>query len=397
MATGVYIGIGGKAKKVSKMYIGIGGVAKKIKKGYIGVGGVAKLFYNSQPVLGLSKASITLTGATNAYTCNCRGTVFNNRAILLGAHVSGSSTVDTITASLTKSGITINTEAVFATQCSKLPSYAVLGGCGYREGYDERKVSLNSSFTVGFLQNQSINSDKGGFASQTSSYALYLGTYQTVSDDESDYDEAMNRITSINNSLTITNSSNISGLGGGAYNGSAVSLGNVVVWQTGGLVRSINNSLTRSSATPPTYSVWGSGTAVGPYALFATSPSTDTGSRQPLNIYAFNNALTYSLAYTETTYDRWNIAAGSTPSAAVFVGGARGGTWEATRKRVIALDSDFTNVSNGMQLPWGIRDMQSSVLPLGSMAIFAGGCLKGTGVANSTNEFYDDIFAITEQ
>ena len=42
MAKRVYIGVGGKARKVKKIYIGVAGVARKVKKAYIGVGGVAR-------------------------------------------------------------------------------------------------------------------------------------------------------------------------------------------------------------------------------------------------------------------------------------------------------------------------------------------------------------------
>lgn len=47
MATGIYVGIGGKARKVSKAYVGVGGVAHTIKKGYVGdSNGKARLFFN---------------------------------------------------------------------------------------------------------------------------------------------------------------------------------------------------------------------------------------------------------------------------------------------------------------------------------------------------------------
>lgn len=43
----VFIGIGGKARKVKNLYIGVGGKAKKIKAGWIGIGGKARLFYSA--------------------------------------------------------------------------------------------------------------------------------------------------------------------------------------------------------------------------------------------------------------------------------------------------------------------------------------------------------------
>lgn len=47
MAKDVYIGVGGKARKVKNLYIGVGGKARKVKKAYVGVGGKARLFYTS--------------------------------------------------------------------------------------------------------------------------------------------------------------------------------------------------------------------------------------------------------------------------------------------------------------------------------------------------------------
>lgn len=47
MAKDVYIGVGGKARKVKNLYIGVGGKARKVKKAYIGVGGKARLFYSA--------------------------------------------------------------------------------------------------------------------------------------------------------------------------------------------------------------------------------------------------------------------------------------------------------------------------------------------------------------
>ena len=49
MAKKVYIGIGGKARKVKKIYFGVGGKARKVKKAYIGVGGKARCFYSAGP------------------------------------------------------------------------------------------------------------------------------------------------------------------------------------------------------------------------------------------------------------------------------------------------------------------------------------------------------------
>lgn len=61
MAKRVYIGVGGKARKVKKIYIGVAGVARKVKKAYIGVGGVARLCFSSQPEVALHLTSTPFT------------------------------------------------------------------------------------------------------------------------------------------------------------------------------------------------------------------------------------------------------------------------------------------------------------------------------------------------
>ena len=40
-----YVGIDGKARKITNMYVGVDGVARKIIKGYVGVDGIARLIY----------------------------------------------------------------------------------------------------------------------------------------------------------------------------------------------------------------------------------------------------------------------------------------------------------------------------------------------------------------
>lgn len=51
MATGFYVGVDGKTRKVKGMYIGIDGKARKVKKGYIGdENGVAQVCWSSDKV-----------------------------------------------------------------------------------------------------------------------------------------------------------------------------------------------------------------------------------------------------------------------------------------------------------------------------------------------------------
>lgn len=45
MAKNIYVGVGGKARKIKQLYVGVGGKARKVKKVYVGVGGKARLVY----------------------------------------------------------------------------------------------------------------------------------------------------------------------------------------------------------------------------------------------------------------------------------------------------------------------------------------------------------------
>lgn len=47
MAKNIYVGVGGKARKVKQLYVGVAGKARKVKKAYVGVGGKARLVYQS--------------------------------------------------------------------------------------------------------------------------------------------------------------------------------------------------------------------------------------------------------------------------------------------------------------------------------------------------------------
>lgn len=51
MATGWYIGVDGKARKVKAAYVGVDGKARKVKAGYVGVDGKARKFYTGRLVL----------------------------------------------------------------------------------------------------------------------------------------------------------------------------------------------------------------------------------------------------------------------------------------------------------------------------------------------------------
>jgi hypothetical protein len=63
MAKGMYIGVGGVARKGKKAYVGVANVARKVKKMYVGIGGVARLCYSA----GLSYTATTALPSKYVY------------------------------------------------------------------------------------------------------------------------------------------------------------------------------------------------------------------------------------------------------------------------------------------------------------------------------------------
>lgn len=73
----VFIGIGGKARKVPNLYVGIGGKARKVKAGWIGIGGKARLFYSGDNNL-VSKLTDLWTGRYYDYDTSSGNNRFGN-------------------------------------------------------------------------------------------------------------------------------------------------------------------------------------------------------------------------------------------------------------------------------------------------------------------------------
>lgn len=83
MATGIYVGVGGKARKVKSLYVGVDGKARKVTKGYIGVDGKARLFYAAEEIgkqwIFTSNGTFTVP-VTGKYTIELHGAGGNSGA-----------------------------------------------------------------------------------------------------------------------------------------------------------------------------------------------------------------------------------------------------------------------------------------------------------------------------
>lgn len=201
MTKAVYVGVGGKARKVKKGYIGVDGKARKIKKAYVGVGGKARPFWGGGElayygeVTPLSQAR-SRAGATSVgnyaifagggasltsglpnvdayngslvrstpaslsdYANSPAATTVGNYAIFAGGFVHGSSgnvtpykTVTAYNASLTKSTATSMDAATGYQAAATVGNYALIGG-GVKYAWSWSIVSTmysyNSSLTKG--------------------------------------------------------------------------------------------------------------------------------------------------------------------------------------------------------------------------------------------------------
>ncbi len=76
MAKGIYVGVGGVAKKVKKVFVGIGGAVKKVKKVFVGVGGVPKLAYSSAEFTRFGTASLAQNKSMVGATANANYVIF---------------------------------------------------------------------------------------------------------------------------------------------------------------------------------------------------------------------------------------------------------------------------------------------------------------------------------
>lgn len=72
-----YVGIDGKARKITNMYVGVDGVARKIIKGYVGVDGIARLIYSASSTPGGGDEPET----SNYPTLNYRGLWYRGKGL----------------------------------------------------------------------------------------------------------------------------------------------------------------------------------------------------------------------------------------------------------------------------------------------------------------------------
>lgn len=327
MAKKVYIGVGGKARKVKKIYIGVGGKARKVKKGYIGVGGVARPFfttgleyYGKAPEMSFSK--------TNARTANIGNYVL----------VASSSSVDAYDASLTKTVATpLGGSPTSYLAAASNPSYAMFLG-GNVKAYN----AYNSSLTLTTGSDATYAAVYSAAAS-VGSYVLHGGGRGSSETNIRNYMDAYN--TSLTKSKPSNLSTPRSQMAGGSTSSYALFIGGTKVDSSmdSGTSNSTagqgyNSSLTRSSEFSVANMVYAPNYGQArKYANFNNSVilgSNHNNGYQKLGVV--NNSLTAAVA-TNSLPKHLNIDIAVVEGYAIFAGGSNDKTTAAH-----ALDQSYT-------------------------------------------------------
>ncbi|WP_033118139.1 hypothetical protein [Intestinimonas butyriciproducens] len=359
MAKRVYIGVGGKARKVKKIYIGVAGVARKVKKAYIGVGGVARIFWSGGQIESYGEVTALSVGRQEP-----AGNAIGGYALFAGGRSASSTyrnTIDAYNSSLTRS-TPVTLSGVRANLCTcKAGSYALFGGghssnsayattvdafnstltrttataCGERCVWpacaalgtaglfaQSSGTSNGASYNKVYLYNSSLTQSTGTLSRDRSwlaggaigSYALFAGGYYNPSDDDKD-PTYYNTVDAFNSSLTRSLATGLSAARGEMF---PVNAGDFLLFAGGSnasgvrnTVDAYNSSLTRTTATSlPTASYVGamSGVTLEGKALIETK----------------DTMLIYDESLTQTILETFDSAYGTRSDAAAAVVGSYG-------------------------------------------------------------------------
>ena len=336
MAKNAYIGVRGKARKISKMYFGVAGKARLITNAYIGIGGKARPWYSldSKPAYygTITSLSVARDGAN--------GGSIGNYALFFGGNNGKSlKTVDAYNSSLSRSNgpampisahepivtsnskylivskydgvyaldssLTWNTpekrnESSYDNEGTSIGDYAVLGP-GQNNGATSGVDAYNSSLTHTVPDPFSVGRFWYGAAS-IGDYALFAGGYSSSTSKYYNTIDAYS--SSLTHSTPVTLSKNLSRI-------SATSITDYAIFASSKVINAFDKSLTRT--LPPSFGVsrpFATAISIGGFAVFAgggTNPeyaNVDSYSSDLTKVYAKNlsQARTYIGAATVGNY-----------------------------------------------------------------------------------------------
>lgn len=341
MATGAFVGVGGRAQKIKGIYVGVAGKARKATKGYIGVNGIARLFWAliRGPVLvtpaptPLSSKRLSLAATSVGNYALFGGGVGIDRNPLYA-------TVDAYNLSLTRTIAAPLSEARGDLAGCSVGNYALFGG-GYASSYSAVVDAYNRSLTRSTPTPLSV-ARYGLTATTVGNYALFAG-----GDSNSDF--------------------------------SAV-------------VDAYNASLTRSTPTPLSVARWGllAATSVGNYALVAGGAQEDTseGTGQSSVVDAYNTSLTRTTP-VPLSVARDALAGTTVGDYALFGGGGDSYASNHDKKATALVDAYDASLTHTNPTPLSQARLFLAATSVNGYGIFAGGTSSDYYNVLDTVDAYD--------
>ena len=364
MATRIYTGVGGKARKVKSIYVGVNGKARSVKAVYVGVNGKARLCWRRPGIYKYKDNTINL----GLYRENMAGTAcdYPGYAIFGGGKAA-------------KSDETFTSYSDIVQICNSDLTIQEITPLGTKREY-------LSATTVGAAElSRSIALFAGGAASTSTA-----GNGTDVVDGyDSEYTKTYisglhSKRCSIGSCATPNHKYAVFAGGGLLYGKSSPA---VDIYDYNGS-RSTGTSLSVNS-----YDV--KGTTVGEYILFAGGKTSGNSSSysalSTINVY--NNSLTRT-TITSLSVRRYAHAATKAGNYALFAGGYTGTSYDTASNTVDAYNSSLTRIS-APNLTKSVVHVQSCTLD--DYALIGSGLASsnGGGIYTKTMQAYDSTLTKT--
>lgn len=174
MTKAIYIGVGGRARRVKKVYFGVSGIARKVKSAFIGIGDKARLFWSGgEPVYFKS----TTFGSARYHQMT--GTIGDYALFAGGSTVSSASTrVDAFNSVLTQSTAPSLGQAKSNGGAANAGSSYLIFGGGINESGTARATVYAYNAALTRSDPSALHTHKRAFgAASVGGYGLFAGGY----------------------------------------------------------------------------------------------------------------------------------------------------------------------------------------------------------------------------
>ena len=176
MAKGAYVGVDGKARKITSGYVGVSGKARKIVKAYVGIGGVARPCWSAGKKLEYYGAITPLSSSGNY---DFSATTVGDYALFGGSLYYR--TIDAYDKSLTRSTAEWNTQRNYLS-ATTVGNYALFAG-GYNGGNFYTTVDAYDTSLTRSTPTALIRKREDLAATTIGNYALFGGGYSSTTVD----------------------------------------------------------------------------------------------------------------------------------------------------------------------------------------------------------------------